>query len=180
MASRRRHPRCLEYLDALLAGGQARFADVRIRLFKAASARLSAQGHRTTDIDRYLSEHGQLDAALAETAALAADDVLLDDLLTDLEVVPHARALLLGASVYRRAVDHHALAYQLGSPDPNSANTAAVQAARQAIQDILARAQYRRVRLTWPSYPRRSKPYSARTWLCYSHHRYGSRSTWHH
>ena len=114
---------------------------MRIRLFKAAAARLSAQGHPTTDIDRYLSEHDQLDAALAETAALAADDVLLDELLTDLDAIPHARALLLGASVYRRAVDHHALAYQLGTPDPNAANTAAVQSAKHAIQDILARAQ---------------------------------------
>ncbi|BCY07004.1 tetratricopeptide repeat protein [Actinoplanes sp. L3-i22] len=135
------HPRCLEYLDALLAGGQARFADVRIRLVKAAAARLTARGHPTADIDRYLSEHGRLDAALAETAALAADDVLLDDLLADLDTIPHARALLVGASVYRRAVDHHALAFQLGTPDPNAANTAAVQVAQQAIQDILTKAQ---------------------------------------
>ena len=126
-------------LDALLAAGR-RASPTSDPAVQGCLRPPSAQG-RTTDIDRYLSEHGQLDAALAETAALAADDVLLDDLLTDLEVVPHARALLLGASVYRRAVDHHALAYQLGSPDPNSANTAAVQAARQAIQDILARAQ---------------------------------------
>ncbi|MER7996603.1 tetratricopeptide repeat protein [Micromonospora chalcea] len=135
------HPRCLEYLDALLAGGQARFADVRIRLFKAAAARLTARGHTIIDIDRYLSERGDLDAALAETAALAADDVLLDDLLTDLDTTPHARALLLGASVYRRAVDHHALAFQLGTPDPGAANTTAVQTARQAIQSILTQAQ---------------------------------------
>jgi hypothetical protein len=64
------HPRCLEYVDALLARGQARFPDVRLRLFKAATNRLTARGHTTVDIDRYLSEHGQLDAALAETAAL--------------------------------------------------------------------------------------------------------------
>ncbi|WP_329008719.1 tetratricopeptide repeat protein [Micromonospora rifamycinica] len=135
------HPRCLEYLDALLAGGQARFADVRIRLLTAAADRLAARGHPAVDIDRYLSEHGDLDAALAETAALAADDVLLDDLLAQLDGTPHARALLWGASVYRRAVDHHALAFQLGVPDPHAANTAAVHTARQAVQDILTRAQ---------------------------------------
>ncbi|MEU7616496.1 tetratricopeptide repeat protein [Micromonospora rifamycinica] len=135
------HPRCLEYLDALLAGGQARFADVRIRLLNAAAARLAARGHPAVDIDRYLSEHGDLDAALAETAALAADDVLLDDLLTQLDRTPHARALLWGASVYRRAVDHHALAFQLGAPDPGAANTTAVHTARQAIRDILTEAR---------------------------------------
>ncbi|MGC5664538.1 tetratricopeptide repeat protein [Micromonospora sp. WMMD723] len=135
------HPRCLEYLDALLAGGQARFADVRIRLLNAAQTRLAARGHTIIDIGRYLSEHGNLDAALAETAALAADDVLLDDLLAHLDTTSHARALLLGASVYRRAVDHHALAFQLGTPDPNAANTTALHTARQAIQNILTQAQ---------------------------------------
>ncbi|HZN18259.1 MAG TPA: CHAT domain-containing protein [Micromonosporaceae bacterium] len=132
------HPRCLEYLDALLAGGVARFADVRRRLVKGATARLRALGRPGTDIEDYLTGHDRLDSAMAETVALAADDILLDDLLAVLACTSGAYRLLLGASVYRRPVDHNALAYQVGRHDPTAANTTALEAARRAIQDILA------------------------------------------
>ena len=52
--------------------------------------------------------------------ALAADDVLLDDLLTRLTEVPGAADLLLGISVYREPVDHNAVLFQVGQPDPDA------------------------------------------------------------
>ena len=70
------HPRCLEYLDALLSGGTARYPDVTRRLNTAITGRLSG-----TNRGQWLAARTGLDAALAETVALAADDVLLDDLL---------------------------------------------------------------------------------------------------
>ncbi|MBY8870506.1 CHAT domain-containing protein [Micromonospora sp. PLK6-60] len=110
------HPRCLEYVDALLAKGQARFTDVLLRLVDTVTDRLHRLGRPDDDIDQYLTEHESLDAALAEAAALAADDVLLDDLLAGLSHIPGAHRLLLGASVYRVPVDKNALLYQIGEP----------------------------------------------------------------
>jgi len=57
--------------------------------------------------------NGDLDRALAEAAALARDDILLDRLLEKLEGVPLARELLLGASVFRIPVLRFALTSQL-------------------------------------------------------------------
>jgi hypothetical protein len=91
----RKGPRSLEYLDALLSGGTARYPDVTARLDEAVRRRLGG-----TDKDRWLAARTGLDAALAETVALAADDVLLDDLLARLGHVPGAVELLLGVSVY--------------------------------------------------------------------------------
>jgi hypothetical protein len=80
------HPRTLEYLDALLRGGNAVFADVADRL----EAALSQRG--IADPQRWLEGvQGDLDRALAETITLAADDVLLDGLLTRLQAAPPAR-----------------------------------------------------------------------------------------
>jgi hypothetical protein len=56
------------------------------------------------------------DAALAETVTLAADDVLLDALLKELEDEPLARRLLIGASVYWVPVDEAGLVFQVGVP----------------------------------------------------------------
>ena len=80
------HPRSLEYLDALLSGGTARYPDVTARLGAAVTRRLSG-----ADRGQWLAARTGLDAALAETVALAADDVLLDDLLARLAQVPGAR-----------------------------------------------------------------------------------------
>jgi tetratricopeptide (TPR) repeat protein len=103
------HPRALEYLDALLRGGQARFKDVEKRLKKA----LEARG--VSDASKWRPDTaGGLDAALAETATLAADDVLLDELLHRFEQEPLARKLLFGAAVYRVPADRAGLAFQVG------------------------------------------------------------------
>lgn len=109
------HPRCLEYLDALLAGGVARYTDVTRRLADAAEHRLRGTPGPHRDIDDYLGAHTTLDAALAETATLAADDVLLDDLLGTLVPHPGADRVLLGAAVHRRPVDHTAIAFQIAA-----------------------------------------------------------------
>jgi hypothetical protein len=86
-------PRALEYLDALLRGGKARFTQVQVKLRK----QLKAKG--IADPARWCADTiGRLDAALAETVTLAADDVLLDQLLAQLADDPLARRLLIGAA----------------------------------------------------------------------------------
>ncbi len=106
------HPRALEYLDAMLRGGQARFPDIADRMEEA----LERRGVR--DPERWLAGvAGDLDKALAETVTLAADDVLLDTLLGQLKGVPSARVLLAGLSVFRIPVDLVGAAWQLSGPD---------------------------------------------------------------
>ena len=129
------HPRSLEYLDALLAGGQARYPDVTARLNTAITGRLSG-----ADRGQWLAARTGLDAALAETVALAADDVLLDDLLIRLAEVPGAAGLLLGVSVYREAVDRNAVLFQTGQADPDAEQIPDRQAAWQQITGTLAAA----------------------------------------
>ena len=129
------HPRSLEYLDALLSGGQARYPDVTERLNTAITGRLSG-----TDRGQWLAARTGLDAALAETVALAADDVLLDDLLIRLADVPGAADLLLGVSVYREAVDRNAVLFQAGQADPDAEQIPDRQAAWQQITGALAAA----------------------------------------
>jgi len=102
------HPRALEYLDALLRGGEARFPDIARRMENA----LRARG--IPDPKRWLtSARGDLDRALAETVTLSVDDVLLDSLLSRLDDVPGARSLLDGMAVYRTPVDVTGAAWQL-------------------------------------------------------------------
>ena len=129
------HPRCLEYLDALLSGGEARYPDVTARLEAAISRRLGPAGR-----GRWLAARTGLDAALAETVALTADDVLLDDLLTRLARVPGAAGLLLGVSVYRESVDLNAVLFQAGQPDPGAEKIPDREAAYRQITGILAAA----------------------------------------
>ncbi|MER5506148.1 tetratricopeptide repeat protein, partial [Streptomyces sp. NPDC002766] len=114
------HPRALEYLDALLRGGQARFPDIADRM----EAALEARG--VADPERWMSGvQGDLDTALAEAVTLAVDDVLLDTLLDELDTVPAARALLDGMSVYRTPVDVTGVAWPLSDltapPEPDPA-----------------------------------------------------------
>ncbi|MCX4974821.1 tetratricopeptide repeat protein [Streptomyces sp. NBC_00620] len=113
------HPRALEYLDALLRGGQARFPDIADRM----EAALETRGIH--DPERWLADmEGDLDTALAETVTLAVDDILLDTLLDQLGNVPGARQLLDGMAVYRTPVDRTGAAWQLSQlttppePDP--------------------------------------------------------------
>ena len=129
------HPRSLEYLDALLSGGQARYPDVTDRLNKAVTRQLSG-----TDRGQWLAAHTGLEAALAETVALAADDVLLDELLSRLAQVPGAADLLLGVSVYREPVDRNAVLFVAGQPDPAADHIPDQQAAYQQIIGILTTA----------------------------------------
>jgi hypothetical protein len=85
------HPRALEYLDALLRGDRTPFPNVAERLEAALEHRGIA--HPETWMQGVA---GDLDRALAETVTLAADDVLLDQLLDRLAPAPLARALLPG------------------------------------------------------------------------------------
>jgi tetratricopeptide (TPR) repeat protein len=138
------HPRSLEYLDALLSDGTARHTDVTTRLTDAVERRLRTDtGGRPVidaDIDNYLHTHSTLDTALAEVATLAADDVLLDQLLGILDRTPHATRLLLGAAVYRHPVERNALAFQLGDPDPAVDPIAHYPTIDQTITDLLTAA----------------------------------------
>jgi tetratricopeptide (TPR) repeat protein len=129
------HPRSLEYLDALLSGGTARYPDVTTRLHEAVSRRLGPDGR-----DRWAASVTGLEAALAETVALAADDVLLDDLLGRLAQVPDAADLLLGVSVYREPVDRNAVLFQVGQPDETAEDIPDRAGAYQRITEILAAA----------------------------------------
>jgi hypothetical protein len=129
------HPRSLEYLDALLSGGTARYPDVTARLEQAVTRRLSG-----ADRDRWLAARTGLDAARAETVVLAADDVLLDDLLARLAPIPGAQDLLLGVSVYREPVDLNAVRFQTGEPDPEAEELPDRETAYQRATEILAAA----------------------------------------
>jgi tetratricopeptide (TPR) repeat protein len=126
------HPRSLEYLDALLSGGQARYLDVTERLTAAITRRLSG-----ADRGQWLAARTGLEAALAETVALAADDVLLDDLLTRLARVPGAVDLLRGVLVYREPVHRNAVLFQAGQPDPDAEHIPDRAAASEQITGIL-------------------------------------------
>ena len=72
--------------------------------------------------------------------ALAADDVLLGDLLARLARVPGAADLLLGVSVYREPVDANAVLFQAGQPDPDAEHIPDRAAAGQHIEEVLAAA----------------------------------------
>ncbi|MDN3296083.1 tetratricopeptide repeat protein [Streptomyces ficellus] len=95
------HPRSLEYLDALLRDGAARFEDVSARLRAALGGR---------DVPSR-----ELAQSLDETGALIAQDVLLPELVARLDALPLARPLLLGAAVYRLPVDREGLAWQVAT-----------------------------------------------------------------
>lgn len=90
---------------------------------------LSKSSWGTTEVDAWLAETRTLDVAVAETLTLAADDVLLDELLSSLSGVVGAERLLLGASVYREPVDLNALLFQVGEHDESVAR--ALTALRQ-------------------------------------------------
>ena len=105
------------------------------RLGAAVTRRLSG-----ADRGQWLAARTGLDAALAETVALAADDVLLGELLAGLARIPGAADLLLGVSVYREPVDTNAVLFQAGQPDPDAEHIPDRAAAGQQIEEVLAAA----------------------------------------
>jgi tetratricopeptide (TPR) repeat protein len=129
------HPRCLEYVDALLSGGRSRYPDVTARLAANLATRPGI-----SDPAEWLAANTTLEPALAETLTLAADDILLDQLLGQLRDTPGAEDLLLGLSVYRSPVDHAGLLFQAGTPDPAAEQLPDRTAANERISAILAAA----------------------------------------
>lgn len=103
------HPRTLEYLDALLRGGQARFADISERMEDLLERRGIAHPQALLG-----SSGTDLDAAVAEAITLAVDDTLLGRLLGLLD--DFTRRLLLGASVFRLPVRREGVAWSMSAP----------------------------------------------------------------
>ncbi|MEV6346436.1 tetratricopeptide repeat protein [Actinoplanes sp. NPDC051851] len=125
------HPRSLEYLDALLGHGDARFDDITDRLGAAAELRLGAQQAR-----EWLAQDRTLAAALADTVTLAADDVLLTAHLDRLATIEGTIEVLMAVSVYREPVPTLALAFHTGTPKPldqATADTTSHHARRQRL-----------------------------------------------
>ena len=137
------HPRCLEYLDALLSGGHSSYPDVTTRL----AANLAARPD-IPDLDEWFATHGTLDQALAETLTLAADEVLLDQLLAGLAATPGAEDLLLGLSVYRSPVGQAGLLFQIGTSDPSAETRPDYAVAHEQIHH-----PHRRRDTDWPGRP---------------------------
>ena len=142
------HPRTLEYLDALLRGGKARFDDVAERM----EDRLRDRG--ITDPAAWLAQPGRdLNASLAEAVTLSVDDVVLSGLLERLSATPMATELVIGASVYRVPVDDTALAFQVGQPadrPPDPDRLARIGRVQQAIQEAVERAGGGQISLKTP------------------------------
>ena len=128
------HPRSLEYLDALLSGRSVQYGDVAARLTTAVASRLAG-----VTVQEWLATPGDLDAALAEVASLASDDVLLDALLGRLRQLSGAEDLLLGMSVYREPVGTNAMLFQAGQPDKTAAYVPDRAAADKRIVQILGK-----------------------------------------
>jgi tetratricopeptide (TPR) repeat protein len=133
------HPRTLEYLDALLRGGQARFDDVAVRM----EDRLRDRG--IADPAAWLARPGRdLDASLAEAVTLSVDDIVLSGLLDRLAATPLATELVTGASVYRVPVDDTALAFQIGYPAqrlPAPERVARIGRVSRAIDEAVERSE---------------------------------------
>jgi tetratricopeptide (TPR) repeat protein len=105
------HPRSLEYLDALLAGGAGRYPDVTKRLKHALTEKLGDE-----EVSALLSAERSLDEAMAKIATIAADDVLLTELIARLNETKGARELLIGMSAFRQPVGIDGILFQAGKP----------------------------------------------------------------
>ncbi len=104
------HPRAMEYLDALLAGG-ARFAAVADRLAGVLEASAGYPATRPR-----LAAPTELPLPTAEAAALTAAGVLLGELFGRLSA--EAQGLLIRASVYRSPIGHDVLLLPVGQYSP--------------------------------------------------------------
>ena len=118
------HPRALEYIDALLRGQRARFADVAARMESA------LRNRGIEDPSEWLASGPRdLNRALAETATLIVDDVLVDRLVIRLQSFPLALRLFVAASVFRTPVDAVGLNWvvaELLDPVPDPARQARI------------------------------------------------------
>jgi tetratricopeptide (TPR) repeat protein len=126
------HPRTLETLDALLGHGTGRLPHIQRRLAGALTRLLGDQALA----DQWLARDRDLDAAIADAVTTAADDIVLPDLLDTLSA--DARRLLYAVAVHDREVDHNALLFAVGDPDPAGDNTRDREAARHRLERLLA------------------------------------------
>jgi len=129
------HPRALEYVDALLGLGRAKFHDLVERMEATPRAQNWAppggrdeapprdrdeappRGQNIDPSRRSEDTAGNVDRALADAVTLAAHDVLLDRLLVRLQSSsPLARQLFVAASVFREPVDSIGLNWVVAEP----------------------------------------------------------------
>ncbi|MFL6237577.1 MAG: TIR domain-containing protein [Thermoanaerobaculia bacterium] len=97
------HPRMLEYLDAILRGGQGRLAIVEEKLRK----NVTALGLRIEDLG------GDLDQSVEDAIQIGAQEIFLEELLQLIDLQPGDRELLNQASVFPMPVDLPGLASAL-------------------------------------------------------------------
>ncbi|MFC2359364.1 MAG: CHAT domain-containing protein [Actinomyces dentalis] len=104
------HPRTLEMLDALLGHGRGRLPRIEQEL----KQRLKETLPGGMDVASWLDRPRDLDVSVAEAVTLAANDVLLPQLLALL--IPKAKRLLRGLALFRRPVERPAAIFVLGAP----------------------------------------------------------------
>ena len=104
------HPRTLEMLDALLGHGRGRLPRIEQEL----KQRLKETLPDGMDVAGWLNRPRDLDVSVAEAVTLAANDVLLPQLLDLLS--PEAKRLLMGLALFRRPVERSAATFVLGAP----------------------------------------------------------------
>jgi tetratricopeptide (TPR) repeat protein len=125
------HPRSLEYVDALLREGQGRWQDVTQRLRDQVVAKIGRQA------DEWLRQPRSVDEAISESITLAADDVLLTDLLNCLND-SYLQNLLLGMCIYREPVDAMGVMFQLEGTIEQFGEGRDWQSIREDISRLLA------------------------------------------
>ena len=103
------HPRTLEMLDALLGHGRGRLPRIEQELRQ----RLKRTLPDGMDVASWLNRPRDLDVSVAEAVTLAANDVLLPQLLALLS--PEAKRLLMGLALFRRPVERSAAIFVLGT-----------------------------------------------------------------
>ena len=104
------HPRTLEMLDALLGHGRGRLT----RIAQELRQRLKRTLPDGMDVASWIDRPRDLDVSVAEAVTLAANDVLLPQLLALLS--PEAKRLLMGLALFRRPVEKPAVTFVLGTP----------------------------------------------------------------
>ena len=103
------HPRTLEMLDALLGHGRGRLP----RIAQELRQRLKETLPDGMDVAGWLDRSRDLDVSVAEAVTLAANDVLLPQLLALLS--PEAKRLLMGLALFRRPVERPAAIFVLSA-----------------------------------------------------------------